>query len=427
MHNRSRGTGVVSKLKHMARRTPVLRRCYRALTKPRRTVQQAIARSSTVDKTLIFFESFGGRSFADSPKAIYEALLADERFSAFHFVWSFDHPENHRAEFDTLLRTTLVTHNTKAYRQALHKAKYWVVNDLVALETAKLPTQVMLQCWHGTPLKRLRSDVVEGTRNATNSRADFVLMNKLDVPRWDHLISPSPYASRVFTTAFDLEQLGKTDILLEVGYPRNEALYHPDQERLEELRVALDLPTDKKIILYAPTWRDDQYDVQQGYTYRATVDFDHLREELGDEYVLLFRGHYYIKSGFDLERYQGFVKNVSDYDDVNDLFLLSDVLVTDYSSVCFDYANLDKPMIFFMYDKEHYEEELRGFYFSESVLPGEIVRTEQELAVALKDLRAYTEAWSDKRAEFRAEFAPLDGDHPTQKVIDRVFLADQLS
>lgn len=107
------------------------------------------------------------------------------------------------------------------------------------------------------------------------------------------------------------------------------------------------------------------------------MDFDALRQELGDEYVILFRVHYLVASKFSFDDYEGFIYNVSNYDDINHLYLIADLLITDYSSVFFDYGILKKPMLFYMYDLEDYKDSIRGFYFGIDKLPGKIITKEK--------------------------------------------------
>ena len=184
-------------------------------------------------------------------------------------------------------------------------------------------------------------------------------------------------------------------------------------EELKKLGV-----DDKKVILYAPTWRDNQHTSGEGYTYKTEVDFDKLREDLGDEYVILFRAHYLVANSFDFDKYKGFVEDVSSYSDINDLYIAADILITDYSSVFFDYANLRKPVIFYMYDLEEYANELRGFYFSLDELPGPIVRDEDALISEVKAC----DGWQpdEKYEEFCAKYNPKDDGHASERVLKRI-------
>ena len=210
-------------------------------------------------------------------------------------------------------------------------------------------------------------------------------------------------------------------MIIEEGYPRNDRLVTADvlEKARAKDRVGM-FGIGKKVILYAPTWRDNQYTSGVGYTYKPEIDFDLLREELGDEYVILFRAHYLVAHNFDFDRYEGFIYDVSDYDDINDLFLASDILVTDYSSVFFDYANLDRPMVFYMYDLDQYKDEIRGFYTDLYELPGPIVTTEKSLIGAIKGLPEDFKP-DVKYNNFKAKYVPKDDGEATKRTLRKIF------
>ena len=172
---------------------------------------------------------------------------------------------------------------------------------------------------------------------------------------------------------------------MEVGYPRNDFLLNYKADDLKKIKEFIGIPEDKKVILYAPTWRDNQHEAGVGFTYDLNVDFERLRRELGDEYVILFRVHYLVASSFSFRDFEGFIYNVSNYDDINHLYLIADLLITDYSSVFFDYGILKKPMLFYMYDLDDYKDSIRGFYFGIDRLPGRIITEEEELPDAIRD------------------------------------------
>ncbi|HET8690143.1 MAG TPA: CDP-glycerol glycerophosphotransferase family protein [Candidatus Saccharimonadales bacterium] len=373
-----------------------------------------------LEPTTVIFESYNGRSYSDSPRAIYEQMLTDKRFADFKFVWAFRNPAKYHEVLDRP-NTRLVRYRSVAYFIAYAKAKYWVTNSMIPLEVGKKPSQILLQTWHGTPLKRLRNDIVEDTKNAMNTVADFKRKNDTDTVRYDYLVSPSRFASEAFSSAFDLKRLGKQDILIETGYPRNDYLFKLKESDVQSIKRQLGLPENKKVLLYAPTWRDDQHSAAHGYVYKNPTNFDYLKERLGDDWVILFRAHYMVANAFDFNKYRGFVYNVSDLDEVNQLYAVADVLMTDYSSVFFDYANLDRPILFYMYDPEHYKDELRGFYFDIKELPGDIVRTEAEIVKDLQDLEAYRKRFAKKFKAFNEKFNYLDDAGASQRVIDRVF------
>lgn len=347
-------------------------------------------------------------------------MLQDTRFKNFTFVWCFINTKPYQSLLQDP-RTRLVMHSSHEYFHAYTRAKYWVVNSMIPLQIAKRRQQVMVQTWHGTPLKRLRGDIVEGTQATLNTHDDVVTKNRLDSQRYDYFITPSPHTTKNFVSAFALPVEQRPRLILETGYPRNDYLHAYAAVEPEAIRRKLGVPEGKKVVLYAPTWRDDQYNPELGYVYEPPIDFTELRADLGDEYVVLFRAHYFIADTYDFSRHEGFVYNVSSVDDINELYLISDVLVTDYSSVLFDFANLRRPMIFYMYDKDHYQKELRGFYFAPEELPGEIVTTQKQLTTHLKSLEGYQKKTGEKLARFRKVYNPLDDGKATNRVIDIVW------
>ena len=173
---------------------------------------------------------------------------------------------------------------------------------------------------------------------------------------WDYLVAANQYSSDIFRRCFKYDK-----IMLETGYPRNDIMHWDNKEEIAgQLRDKLGVPKDKKTVLYAPTWRDDEYYVKGQYKFSLKLDLKLMQEKLGDEYVVLLRTHYFIADAVDLTEFEGFAFNFSDYDDISELYLISDYLITDYSSVFFDYANLKRPMLFFTYDLEKYRDILRA-------------------------------------------------------------------
>lgn len=377
-----------------------------------------VSRVSIAPKTIIF-ASYQGRSYSCSPKAIYKQILKDPRFTDYKIVWAFRNPEMYVNNPD-MKRASLVEYNTKQFYRVLAEAKYVIANIGIPEFVSIRPEQVYLQTWHGTPLKRLGCDL-ENTSNALYTDSDLFKRYSREGERVSYFLSPSAFASEKFITAFNLSELDREDVILESGYPRNDFLINYTSEDVLNYKKKMGIPEDKKIILYAPTWRDDQHDYKLGYVYDIKADFDYLKENLADDYIILFRAHYLVANEFDFMRYEKFVYNVSDVDDVNELYIVSDLLITDYSSVFFDYSNLDKPIIFYMYDLEQYRDKTRGFYLSLSELPGPIVKTESDLVVEIKKA-GHVDSKNDLvYQEFKQKFVPLDDGSVSARVIETVF------
>ena len=196
---------------------------------------------------------------------------------------------------------------------------------------------------------------------------------------------------------------------MEIGYPRNDELAQPNAAKIRQLKEKLGISLDKKVVLYAPTYRDNQFFTKGKYAFSLPFDLAKLRDTLGEDTVLLLRMHYLIVNAVDLTGVEDFAINVSNYPDVADLYLAADVLVTDYSSVFFDYAYLKRPIVFFPYDYETYRDELRGFYLDyQKDLPGKIVYNEDELTHELAQLAKETQQQPSSQFEqFYARFCAI--------------------
>ncbi len=371
-----------------------------------------------VDDKTIFFESFGGASASCSPKAIYNYLIENKDYKDYKCIWAFKNPEK-----DHLIKRNknliIVKSKSKDYYKYLSKSKYWIVNSLLDLSVIKKKNQIYVQCWHGTPLKKLRCDITV-TGSVLNTKEEVIKRNNLDVAKIDYFISPSKYSTEKFTSAFNLKNLNKENIIIEKGYPRNDKLINYTQNDINDIKEKLNIKTNKKIILYAPTFRDDEHKSGLGYTYKLNIDFDKLKKELGKDYVILFRAHYFIANSFDFNKYKDFVYNVSDYDDINDLYIISDLLITDYSSVFFDYAILKRPILFYMYDYKNYKTKLRDFYLDLKELPGPIIEKQEDLVKDIKQIDKVFNKYKEYYQTFNKKFNPYEDGKSSIRVVKEI-------
>ena len=355
----------------------------------------------------VVFEAFMGKKYACSPKALYEAMLRDPYYASWEKIWAFRNPEAYRF-LEKNANTRVVEYRKRDYYQAYARAGYWITNSRLPREVVPKQEQEYIQCWHGTPLKKLGFDLEFYAENKGNLKE--VRENYLgEAKKFTRMPSPSSFYTEKMISAFHLEALGKENIFLERGYPRNDRLYLASEEEIANLRKQLQIPEGKRVILYAPTWRENQHVPGEGYRYQLQVDFHEWKKRLGEEYVVLFRAHYFISNQFDFDEYDGFIINVSDLDDVNDLYLVSDVLITDYSSVFFDYAILERPMLFYMYDYDAYKNKMRDFYLDIHMLPGPVVKTQEELLKNLENLPVLVENYKEKYQKFNETFNPHKG------------------
>ncbi|MFM9367051.1 CDP-glycerol glycerophosphotransferase family protein [Streptomyces sp. Da 82-17] len=363
-----------------------------------------------VKKGLVVFESQLGKQYSDSPKAIYEEMR--RQGLDFEAVWSYaGSPEGFPED------ATLVRRWSLPYLRALAQAEFWIDNQSYPLKLTKRPETTYIQTWHGSALKRMGFDEPAWKlRSKARQEEQQRVLN-----RFDRFLIRSEHDVRTLAKAFRLQE--KT--LLRVGYPRNDALVHARERELAEgrrsrgpLAAELGIPDDKQVLLYAPTFRQ-----HGGRTRRFELPFDVERfaEQLGDRYVLLVRSHY-LNHVVLPPSVRGTVVDVSDRHDVNPLMELSDALITDYSSVMFDYALLDRPMLFFAYDYEEYVHEGRGTYFDLlERAPGPVVRSEDELYGALDSLAEDDAKYQPERERFVAEFGEYDKGTAARSIVEQFF------
>ncbi|MDQ4048642.1 MAG: CDP-glycerol glycerophosphotransferase family protein [Actinomycetota bacterium] len=350
----------------------------------------------------IVYHSFEGR-YSDSPRVLYEALLARE--PGHDHLWLAD--PAHAGGFPPHAATA--PYASEAGVTALESADLVVANTHTDLAWTKRPDALYLQTWHGTPLKRIHFDVLWAPEGRLERLSG-------DVAQWDVLLSPNHVSTERLRGAF-----GYSGEVLESGYPRNDVLSRRDRDAVRaRVRHELAIPEGKTAVLYTPTWRDDVVFAEGDGSFRLGLDVDAFTDRLGDDHVLLLRLHYMLTGRLEAYEHPA-VRDVSFHPEVSELYLAADVLVTDYSSTMFDFAVTGKPLLFYTYDLEDYESRVRGFYFDlASIAPGPLVRTTEELLGALAELPRVTAEHADAYAHFRETFCHLDDGHASERVLDRV-------
>ncbi|CAM3954489.1 CDP-glycerol:poly(Glycerophosphate) glycerophosphotransferase [Mesobacillus thioparans] len=367
-------------------------------------------------KGLIMFESYLGKQYSCNPRAIYEYLK--ETHPELELIWSVD-PRYEREFIEKNIPYSKRFSIKWLFFMA--RAQFWITNSRMPLWIPKPRKTIYLQTWHGTPLKKLAHDMGEVLMPGTTTeeyKEEFYQESR----NWDYLISPNRYSTDIFKRAFKFDKR-----IIESGYPRNDIFYKKDlKETVAIFKKQHQLPEDKKVILYAPTWRDNQYHQVGKYKFDLHLDLKKLRNEIGEDYIIILRMHYLVAENFDLSAFEGFAYDFSKHEDIRELYLISDLLITDYSSVFFDYANLKRPIIFYAYDLEEYKDDIRGFYFNfEEKAPGPIVKTTEQVLEKIKEIESGNKL-SENYEEFYKKFCYLEDGNATSRVVD-VILNDKLN
>ncbi|MFE0515773.1 CDP-glycerol glycerophosphotransferase family protein, partial [Streptomyces sp. NPDC058964] len=354
-----------------------------------------------------FFSAYWNRGVACNPAAIAAKLA--ELAPEIHPVWVVT------KDNAPLLPpgTDHVVPGTRRYWEVLATARYLTNNVNFPNNVVKRPDAIHLQTHHGTPLKRMGLDQMQ--HPAAAQGMDFAaLLARVD--KWDYSVSANSHSTRMWERAYPSRYVS-----LDHGYPRNDVFYSATAADIRAIRARLGIAPGATAVLYAPTHRD----YEAGWTPR--LDLAALADRLGENTVLLVRGHYFYggaASPLAGLRRTGRVVDVSQYDPVEDLSLAADALITDYSSIMFDYANLDRPIVVYADDWETYAT-TRGVYFDlMSEAPGQVARTQEELAEIFVSGAWRDEAATKARAVFRRRFCEYDDGRAAERVVRRVFLGD---
>ncbi|GAA2723720.1 MULTISPECIES: CDP-glycerol glycerophosphotransferase family protein [Streptomyces] len=361
-----------------------------------------------VDGELVVFEALEGRGYADSPRYIHEEVR--RRGLPLRCVWSH---AGSTASFPA--DAELVRRGSWEYVRLLARARYWVDSHGFPALLAKRPQTRYLQTWHGQAFKHMGFDIPELRLAGPEQRR----RHREAVARWDALVCPSEDFERTFVRAN-----AYPGELLHTGLPRNDVLVRKDEpeqrDRALAARERLQIPEDRKVLLYAPTFRDGA----RGSGESVRVDLARLLTGpggVGEEWTVVVRPHYY--EHFTVPRELGHaVRDGREFTDPNDLMLASDALLTDYSSVMFDYANLGRPILLYADDYEDYRSATRGAYYDlAEIAPGPVLTDTGDLAAVLRDLPAVADQWAGAYAKFRARFNPHETGRSSKAVVDLFF------
>lgn len=355
-------------------------------------------RKLPINKKRIVFESYWGNKYSCNPRYLYEYI--DKNHKEYECIWVFKD------------ESTEISGNGKKVRLGSLEYFYYMATSKFFVNNVNFPdfyekrqSAIEIQTMHGTPLKTLGLDI-PNEFPTEESRNKFIRRCK----RWDYLVVPSEYVSDITKRCYAYENR-----FLKYGYPRNDVLFNENtKENIENIKLKLNIAKDKKVILYAPTWRvKDKFDMK--------MDLEKLKKDLGEDYVLLLRLHPFSVKGLDKSILNNFVIDVTGYSGIEDLFLISDLLITDYSSVMFDYAILNKPMLFFTYDLDSYKNNLRGFNLDfEKEAPGPFVFNTNEIVNAVRNIDEVFKKSKDRFDNFKNKFCQYEKGSASEQIFQEV-------
>ncbi|EHA6111227.1 CDP-glycerol glycerophosphotransferase family protein [Staphylococcus pseudintermedius] len=394
--------------------SPILKR---AKSKYQKKVNQyaQLYHSTSIKPHQILYQVRDGKSITDSPYAIFLGLNAHETFSNYQHIWVVDHPDTlvfYQEKFKVFQNVSFVIKESNEYLKALTESKFLINNATFPAYFTKKPEQVYINTWHGTPLKHMGFDVKNNLKGSQNTMKNFLAS--------DYMISPNAHTTNIFKHAFKLDGLYSGEIL-EIGYPRIDLTINTTaNEAREYLAEHLNLKK-KPIILYCPTWRGKNVNDPENSLLNIFEEIKLLNQKLPHQVLVKVHPFVYSKAK-EMPELKPYL--VPDFLDTNQLMPAVDLMITDYSSIFFDFLVTDKPIVFYVPDLDKYQNE-RGVYIDLCALPGPVADNIQDV-ITLVSNESYKDAdVQEKYAKFKHNFVNYENGSVTERLIESVFLNQQ--
>lgn len=368
-----------------------------------------------LQKNTVLYEAFFGRGMLCNPYAIFLELFQNPDFKHFKHVWVLDDIANHTVlleEYSKYHNVIFIQRESKEYLKYLCSAKYLINNVTFPSYFAKKPGQVYINTWHGIPIKHLGYDLPNGNIEVSNTVRNFL--------HADYLLAANSFFVDIYKDAFKMREIYKGKII-EEGYPRLDLSYRfPSDEVYQKLKkYGVNIDPAKKIILFAPTWRGISYkdansDVSSYYAIK-----EQLEQQIDtNQYQILIKVHQRVYELAREELTEDFI--VPAMIDANEIMGITDILISDFSSIYFDFLTTEKPILFLIEDEEQYSQE-RGLYFSLDNLPGPRTDSISTLADWINHIDEISEQYTDRYHKLREWSNGIYQDNISQKIIDIVF------
>ena len=379
-------------------------------------------REKPLERNTVFYESFSGNGMLDNPEALFRELVNSPDYAHLSHVWVLSNLHQYRstvAEFAQHPRVRFVRYGSASYYRALATSEYLVNNATFPVDFSKRPGQVYLNTWHGTPLKKMGYDVPDGALATANTLRNFV--------QADYLLAANSFMTeQMYKTAYKLTGIYRGTII-EAGYPRIDRQFLSDDQRnaVRARLIASGIPLgDRKIILYAPTWKgatfghpDDELDELSARVAKMEKHLD------SQKYIVVLKTHQTVHR---LAVHRPDLRTILVPNDIptNQVLGVSDILISDYSSIFFDFLQTGRPILFLTPDLADYAGN-RGLYFEPDTWPGPTFSSADQLGETLRAViengNAIPETHREAYETMQRTFTPYEDGHATQRIIDRVF------
>lgn len=377
---------------------------------------------SCINSDTILYESRDGSTISDSPLALFLSLANNKDYTNFQHVWVvmdklsslnlINVPESLKSKI------LFVERNSKEYVDYMLTAKYLITNSTFQSWFSKKKEQVYINTWHGTPLKAMGFDIENQLGNTQN-----VLRNLLMT---DYFLSPNPHTTKIFAgSGYKMRGIYKGEII-ESGYPRIDLTKETSSDDAKNLlkELGIELDSNLPVVVYMPTWRGNDTQNPSDSIAQVIAELKYLRKEFLGKYNIILKVHPYLyKKAKNYKELSGVL--IDDAMDANLVLAATDILITDFSSVFFDYLVTDKPIIFYAWDQDIYSED-RGMYLDMAELPAPILKTVIEIADYLSDIDQLSQDYLGKYLRAKEKYVPYDDGNVSERIVDYIFKKEKI-
>lgn len=371
--------------------------------------------STVIEKNTILYEVRDGTSFTDSPRSIFNYLIKNKNYENYRHIIIFDkeHLENFPVDnLKMLSNVELVQRDTFLYMYWLLKVNYLITNSTFRSSFLKKEGQIYINTWHGTPLKHMGDAYTFDPINAQNVRRNFLMT--------DYLISPNSHTTRIFLDDYKLNGVWQGKVL-ENGLPRNDLNQYGTKQNILKglIQSGLDIDETKKTVVYMPTWTGTDVNDAKDVSSQLNSLVDSIKIQLNNEINFLIKVHPFL---YDVVKNNSLINKylIPNQYDSNEIFKITDCLITDYSSVLFDFLVTSRPIIFYNWDSDIYDQN-RGSYISEDDLPGPSAKSIDELVDYLNDIDGFQNKYLLKYELAQKLYVPYENDNMIEQYVSTIF------
>lgn len=361
---------------------------------------------SPIDEKTVLYEAYHGQSMTGNPYAVFKELISHPTYKNYKHIWAVNENVPVPTEYKDMNNIHFVQPKSAEYNKYLATAKYLISDTTFPYYFQKREEQIYANIWHGTPLKHMGIDIKNrGLTDHRNIQHNFLYT--------DYMVSPNKFTYETMLRSHDVHNI-YSGYVLDTGYPRVDLMFNADKEKI---RQSLSVPSGKKVILYAPTWRgklSNKDDMSQ----HLLDEVEKIKSNVSDEYTVLLKSHYYAYKFFKENGMEHLC--VPDSMDTNEVLSITDILITDYSSIFFDYLPSRNPIIYYAYDVEEYEE-TRGMYIDMEDLPGPLCKQIDEVIASINNIENVKSKYQNRYNEFVNKFCYHDDGNATKRFIETVF------